>query len=43
MFLSPSAYGDGFNILDTPGLGSDKDKLGHVVGIASALSEGSIH
>ncbi|CAD8106049.1 unnamed protein product [Paramecium sonneborni] len=41
--LSQSAYGEGFNLIDTPGLGTDKDKLGHVICISTALTFGLIH
>ncbi|CAD8204869.1 unnamed protein product [Paramecium pentaurelia] len=41
--LSQSAYGEGFNLIDTPGLGTDKDKLAHVICIATALTFGLIH
>lgn len=30
-------------MLDTPGIGSSKDKIGHVAGIASAFAEGPVH
>ncbi|CAD8112008.1 unnamed protein product [Paramecium primaurelia] len=41
--LSQSAYGEGFNLIDTPGLGTDIDKLAHVICIGTALTFGQVH
>lgn len=43
VFIKKSFYGKGFSVLDTPGFGSDSNKIDHVAGVLSALSEGPIN
>ena len=44
LFKRLTIYGDeGFLILDTPGTGTDKDKIMHAVSLRSALIEGPIN
>ena len=44
LFKRKSAYGkEGFQILDTPGTGTDKDKIMHAISLRSALIEGQLN
>ncbi|CAD8172110.1 unnamed protein product [Paramecium pentaurelia] len=43
VFMKKSCYGQGFSVLDTPGFGSDSNKIDHIAGVLSALSEGPIN
>ena len=44
LFKKKSAYGkEGFQVLDTPGTGTDKDKIMHAVSLRSALIEGPLN
>ncbi|CAD8094284.1 unnamed protein product [Paramecium primaurelia] len=43
VFMKKSCEGQGFSILDTPGFGSDSNKIDHIAGVLSALSEGPIN
>ncbi|CAD8099941.1 unnamed protein product [Paramecium sonneborni] len=37
--LGKSAYGHEFFVIDTPGLGSDQDKINHAIGILNAVQD----
>ena len=44
LYKRKSAYGnEGFLILDTPGTGTNKDKIMHAVSLRSALIEGPLN
>lgn len=43
LFKRKAAYGEGFNITDTPGTGNDNDKLYHALCLKLALTEGPIN
>ncbi|CAK84528.1 unnamed protein product (macronuclear) [Paramecium tetraurelia] len=43
VFIKNSRFGSGFLVLDTPGFGNSENKLDHIAGVLSALSEGPIN
>ncbi|CAD8201331.1 unnamed protein product [Paramecium octaurelia] len=43
VFMKKSSFGSGFKVLDTPGFGSDSQKIDHIAGVLSALSEGPVN